>query len=162
MPAKTTEKPKKLTPAMRQFEAFKQRYPDCILFFRMGDFYEMFGEDAVTCSRALGITLTERSPGQPMAGVPHHSVESYLRRMIEQGYRVAMCDQIQDPREAKGVVERAVTRVLTPGTLVDDEHLDGGRAHHRDGVAYLGAGTDPNDRDANATVEQTTGRGGVS
>lgn len=154
----TTPKEKKLTPAMRQFEAFKKRYPDCILFFRMGDFYEMFGEDAVTCSKALGITLTERSPGQPMAGVPHHSVESYLRRMIEQGYRVAMCDQIQDPREAKGVVERAVTRVLTPGTLVDDEHLDGSRANHLACVAFLGVGNDPNDGVAIATVELSTGR----
>ncbi len=162
MPTKTAEQGKKLTPAMRQFEAFKQRYPDCILFFRMGDFYEMFGEDAVTCSKALGITLTERSPGQPMAGVPHHSVESYLRRMIEQGYRVAICDQIQDPREAKGVVERAVTRVLTPGTLVDDEHLDGSRANHLACIAFLGMGHDPDDRVAIATVELSTGRFVVS
>ncbi len=109
---------------MRQYDAFKRQHPDCVLFFRMGDFYEMFDDDAVTAHKALGITLTERTPGVPMAGVPYHSVESYLRRMIEQGYRVAVCEQVQDPKEAKGVVDRAVTRVLTPGTLVDDSLLE--------------------------------------
>jgi DNA mismatch repair protein MutS len=109
---------------MRQFARFKRQHPDCILFFRMGDFYETFNDDAVTAHKALGITLTQRTEGVPMAGVPFHAVESYLRRMIEQGYRVAVCDQIQDPKEAKGIVERAVTRVLTPGTLVDESLLD--------------------------------------
>ncbi|MHC5027212.1 MAG: DNA mismatch repair protein MutS [Planctomycetota bacterium] len=112
------------TPAMRQYLRFKSEHPDCVLFFRMGDFYEMFDDDAVTVHQALGLTLTERSSGIPMAGVPHHSVETYIRRMIEQGFRVAVCDQIQDPKEAKGVVDRAVTRVLTPGTLVDESLLD--------------------------------------
>ena len=108
------------TPAMRQFARFKRQHPDCVLFFRMGDFYEMFDDDAVLAHKALGITLTQRTEGIPMAGVPYHAVEGYLRRMIEQGYRVAVCEQIQDPKEAKGVVDRAVTRVLTPGTLVDE------------------------------------------
>ncbi|MHC4347798.1 MAG: MutS N-terminal domain-containing protein, partial [Planctomycetota bacterium] len=108
------------TPAMRQYARFKAMYPECVLFFRMGDFYEMFHEDAVLAHKALGITLTQRTEGIPMAGVPYHAVENYLRRMIDAGYRVAVCDQVQDPREATGVVERAVTRVLTPGTLVDE------------------------------------------
>jgi DNA mismatch repair protein MutS len=112
------------TPAMRQFTRFKQKHPDCILLFRIGDFYETFDDDAVTLHKALGLTLTRRSEGIPMAGVPYHQVEVYLRRLIQQGYRVAVCEQIQDPKEAKGIVERAVTRVLTPGTLVDDSLLD--------------------------------------
>ena len=117
---------RKRTPAMQQFDRFKASHPDCVLFFRMGDFYEMFDDDAVLCHQVLGITLTERSPGTPMAGVPHHALEPYLRKLVEQGFRVAVCDQIQDPKEAKGVVDRAVTRVLTPGTLVDETLLDDG------------------------------------
>jgi DNA mismatch repair protein MutS len=112
------------TPAMRQFARFKARHPDCILLFRIGDFYETFDEDAVTCHKALGLTLTQRTEGLPMAGVPYHQVEVYLRRLIQQGFRVAVCEQVQDPKEAKGIVERAVTRVLTPGTLVDDALLE--------------------------------------
>jgi len=110
----------KPTPAMAQYARFKQRHPDCVLFFRMGDFYEMFNEDAVTVSRVLGLTLTQRSPGQPMAGVPHHQLEVYLRRALEAGLRVAVCEQVENPKEAKGVVARAVTRVCTPGTLVEE------------------------------------------
>jgi len=109
----------KQTPAMRQYHRFKERHPGCVLFFRMGDFYEMFDDDAVEMSKALGLTLTERSAGQPMAGVPYHQLDTYLRRAVEAGYRVAIADQIQDPAEAKGVVARAVTRVVTPGTQVD-------------------------------------------
>ncbi len=117
------------TPAMRQYARFKAQHPDCVLFFRMGDFYEMFHEDAVLAHEALGITLTQRTKGVPMAGVPYHSVEPYLRRMIDAGYRVAVCDQVQDAAEAVGVVDRAVTRVLTPGTLVDEALLDEGRTN---------------------------------
>ena len=113
---------------MRQYFRFKRKHPDCLLMFRMGDFYEMFDDDAVAASRALGLTLTERTAGVPMAGMPHHQLEPYVRRLIAQGFRVAVADQIQDPREAKGVVERAVTRVFTPGTLVDDELLAEGGA----------------------------------
>ncbi len=115
---------------MRQFARFKTQHPECVLFFRMGDFYEMFEEDAVLAHKTLGITLTQRTEGIPMAGVPHHAVEGYLRRMIEAGHRVAVCDQIQDASEAKGIVDRAVTRVLTPGTLVDEALLDEGRTNH--------------------------------
>jgi DNA mismatch repair protein MutS len=132
--------PRKLTPAMRQFHEFKDRFPGCVLLFRMGDFYEMFYEDAVEVSKAIGLTLTERSPGQPMAGVPHHQLDNYLRKLIDKGFRVAIADQVQDPKEAKGVVERAVTRVLTPGTLVDDDLLESRTASGGGGTlaaAYL-------------------------
>jgi DNA mismatch repair protein MutS len=128
------------TPAMRQYTRFKAQYPDCVLFFRMGDFYEMFNEDAKLAHEVLGITLTERTHGIPMAGVPYHAVETYLRRMIEQGYRVAVCDQVQDPSEAKGIVDRAVTRVLTPGTLVDENLLEDARSNHLAALQILGSG----------------------
>ena len=123
------------TPAMRQHARFKEQHPDCVLFFRMGDFYEMFYDDAVLAHRVLGITLTQRSEGVPMAGVPYHAVESYLRKMIQAGHRVAVCDQVQDPREAIGIVDRAVTRVLTPGTLVDETLLDEGTPNHTAALA---------------------------
>jgi DNA mismatch repair protein MutS len=103
----------KLTPAMKQFHRFKQKHPDCILFFRMGDFYETFYEDAKTCSKVLGLTLTSRSKADnpiPLAGVPYHAVEGYLKKMLQAGYRVAVCEQIEDPKTAKGVVKRDVVR----------------------------------------------------
>jgi DNA mismatch repair protein MutS len=117
----------KLTPAMKQFHQFKQKYPDCILFFRMGDFYETFYEDAKTCSRVLGLTLTSRNKGDnpiPLAGVPYHAVDGYLKKMLEAGYKVAVCEQVEDPRIAKGVVKRDIVRIVTPGTLTDDILLD--------------------------------------
>ena len=123
------------TPAMKQYDRFKREHPGCLLFFRIGDFYELFDEDAVTASRALGITLTERTKGVPMAGVPHHAAEGYLRRLVEEGFRVAVCEQIQDAKDAKGVVDRAVTRVVTPGTLVDEALLDAGAANRVAAVA---------------------------
>ncbi len=109
---------------MRQYHRFKQQHPGCVLFFRMGDFYEMFYDDAVLAHKTLGVTLTQRSKGQPMAGVPYHAVEGYLRRMIQAGHRVAVCDQVEDAAQAKGVVKRDVTRVITPGTLTDESLLD--------------------------------------
>ncbi|MBW8039078.1 MAG: DNA mismatch repair protein MutS [Planctomycetes bacterium] len=117
----------KLTPAMKQFAKFKQKYPDCILFFRMGDFYETFYEDAKTCSRVCGLTLTSRSKGSnpiPLAGVPYHAVDGYLKKMLQAGYRVAVCEQVEDPKTAKGVVKRDVVRIVTPGTITDDTMLD--------------------------------------
>jgi DNA mismatch repair protein MutS len=114
------------TPAMRQFEHFKKQHPDCVLFFRMGDFYEMFHDDAKLAHQVLGVTLTQRTEGVPMAGVPYHAVEGYLRRMIQAGYRVAVCEQVEDPAVAKGVVKRDVTRIITPGTLTDESLLDEG------------------------------------
>ncbi len=112
---------------MKQFSRFKAKYPDCILFFRMGDFYETFYEDAKTCSRVCGLTLTSRSKGSnpiPLAGVPYHAVDGYLKKMIQAGYRVAVCEQVEDPKTAKGVVKRDVVRIVTPGTLTDDILLD--------------------------------------
>ncbi len=112
-----------LSPAMKQFRHFKQQHPDCILFFRMGDFYETFYEDAKTCSRVLGLTLTSRDKGSanpvPLAGVPWHAVDGYLKKMLQAGYRVAVCEQVEDPKTAKGVVKRDVVRIVTPGTLTD-------------------------------------------
>jgi DNA mismatch repair protein MutS len=127
------------TPAMRQWLRFKKAHPECLLFFRMGDFYELFDRDAVVVHQALNLTLTERTKGQQMAGVPFHSAEGYLRRLIQKGYRVAVCDQLQDPKEAKGVVERGVTRVLTPGTLVDENLLDAARANQIAAIAVRDA-----------------------
>ncbi|MFM7051430.1 MAG: DNA mismatch repair protein MutS [Planctomycetota bacterium] len=127
------------TPAMRQYARFKQAHPDCLLFFRMGDFYEMFDRDAVLAHKLLSITLTERSKGLPMAGVPFHAAEGYIRKLVALGHRVAVCEQTQDPKDAKGVVERAVTRVLTPGTLVDETLLDSAAANRVAAVAIDGA-----------------------
>jgi DNA mismatch repair protein MutS len=145
------------TPAMRQYASFKERHPDCVLFFRMGDFYEMFDDDAVTAHKALGLTLTQRSEGIPMAGVPYHQLDTYLRRMIEAGFRVAVCDQVQDPKEAKGVVARAVTRVVTPGTLVEDALLSDDAANTLAAVCFLEAGEAPDARVGVAVAELSTG-----
>ena len=122
-----TPKTEKLTPAMKQFHKFKQMHPDCILFFRMGDFYETFYDDAKTCSKVLGLTLTSRSKGAnpiPLAGVPYHAVDGYVKKMLQAGYRVAVCEQVEDPKTAKGVVKRDVVRIVTPGTLTDDMLLN--------------------------------------
>jgi DNA mismatch repair protein MutS len=142
---------------MRQHARFKSEHPDCVLFFRMGDFYEMFDADAELVHRVLGLTLTQRTTGIPMAGVPYHALDGYLQKMLEQGYRVAVCDQIQDPRDAKGVVDRAVTRVLTPGTLVDEALLEESVPNQ---VAALHL-PPPSDGDAPAVIaaaEISTGR----
>ncbi len=112
------------TPAMQQYRSMKETHPECVLFFRMGDFYEMFDEDARVVSKAIGLTLTQRGNGLDMAGVPHHAAEGYMRRMVEAGFRVAVCEQLEDPAQAKGVVKRGVTRVVTPGTLIDESLLD--------------------------------------
>jgi DNA mismatch repair protein MutS len=132
-----------LSPAMRQYQQFKTQYPGYVLFFRMGDFYEMFWEDAKTAHKALGVTLTSRSRGGlgaedaiPMAGVPFHAVESYLRKMIQAGYKVAICEQMEDPALAKGVIKREVVRLMTPGTLTDDPLLDGRADNHLAAVAF--------------------------
>ncbi|OHB90443.1 MAG: DNA mismatch repair protein MutS [Planctomycetes bacterium RIFCSPHIGHO2_02_FULL_50_42] len=115
------------TPMMRQYHSFKQRCKDSVLFFRMGDFYEMFYEDAKIASRVLGIALTSRAKGEkavPMAGVPHHSASTYIQRLLKAGHKVAICEQVQDPKEAKGIVDRDITRIITPGTLTDENLLD--------------------------------------
>ncbi len=130
----------KQTPAMRQYFAFKARHPDALLFFRMGDFYELFGEDAKTASRVLGLTLTKRQNDLAMAGAPYHQLETYLRRALAAGYRVAVADQVQDPKDAKGVVARAVTRVVTQGTLADDALLPDDATSAIVAVCPLGSG----------------------
>jgi len=130
------------TPAMQQYFGFKRKHPGCVLLFRMGDFYEAFDEDAVTLSKALGLTLTQRTAGLPMAGVPYHQLDTYLRRLIAQGFRVAVAEQVQDPKEAKGLVARAVTRVLTPGTLVDDGLLDDDAPCTLAAACFTGEGDD--------------------
>lgn len=111
------------TPMINQYLQIKKNYPDAILFFRLGDFYEMFFEDALIASRELEITLTGRDAGPagrvPMCGVPYHAADSYIARLVEKGYKVAICDQLEDPAEAKGIVRREVTRVVTPGTVMD-------------------------------------------
>ena len=122
-----------LTPMRRQYIQMKERYPDCILFFRLGDFYEMFDEDARLASKELELTLTTRDrnkPAQdqtPMCGVPYHSVEAYISRLINRGYKVAICEQMEDPAAAKGLVEREVIRIVTPGTVIDASMLEEGR-----------------------------------
>src|SRR5262245_45948083 len=118
-----------VTPAMRQYLDAKQQYRDAIVFFRMGDFYEMFYEDALVAARALDLTLTSRSKDGagtsiPMCGVPHHAVDGYLARLVKQGFRVAVCDQVEDPKKAKGIVKREIVRVVSPGTLMDAQYLD--------------------------------------
>ena len=119
------EKPKNVTPAMAQFYNIKEQYPDSILFFRMGDFYEMFGDDAVTASKILGIALTCRNKSSenqvPLCGIPYHSYMPYLVKLLKAGKKVAICEQLEDPKYAKGVVKRGVTRVVTPGTALEDE-----------------------------------------
>ncbi len=105
---------------MRQHRELKAQQPGCILFMRMGDFYELFFDDAIAMSQALGLTLTERPVGVPMAGVPHHQLATYLKRAVEQGFRVAVAEQLEDPAQAKGIVRRGIGQVVTPGTLVDE------------------------------------------
>lgn len=146
------------TPAMRQYYRFKRQHPECLLLIRIGDFYECFDDDAVTLSRALGLTLTRRTEGVPMAGMPFHQLETYLRRLIDKGYRVAVADQMQDAAEAKGLIERAVTRVLTPGTLVDETLLSADASCALAAVCFLDPGDAPEGRVAAAVVEVSTGR----
>ncbi|HKQ70392.1 MAG TPA: DNA mismatch repair protein MutS, partial [Polyangiaceae bacterium] len=124
---------KPLSPVMRQYHAAKSAYPDAVLFFRMGDFYEMFHDDAVVVSRELDLTLTSRNKGAadevPMAGVPHHAATGYIARLLARGHKVAICEQMADPQKTRGIVPRAVVRVMTPGLITDGEQLDG-RVNH--------------------------------
>jgi len=117
-----------LTPMMRQYLQIKADYPDTILFFRLGDFYEMFLDDAVKASRILDITLTSRNKNSegaevPLCGVPYHSATPYIAKLIESGEKVAICEQVEDPRTAKGIVRREVVKVITPGMVIDAESL---------------------------------------
>src|SRR5207249_3034277 len=115
------------SPMMQQYHDAKAACPDALLLFRMGDFYELFFEDAKTAARTLGLALTSRDKGDdpvPMAGFPHHQLDSYLAKIIAAGHRAAICEQVEDPKQAKGLVKREVTRIVTPGTLTDDALLD--------------------------------------
>lgn len=130
------------TPAMQQYYRFKKRHPGCVLFFRIGDFYEMFDDDAVLVSKAIGLTLTQRTAGVPMCGVPHHQLETYLKKLIDKSFRVAVCEQIEPSETAKGLVARAVTRVLTPGTLVDGTLLEDATPIKLAAILFTGSGDD--------------------
>src|SRR5688572_23393149 len=168
--AETTSTPPKdstpaaaLSPAMRQYQQFKTQYPDYVLFFRMGDFYEMFWEDARLAAKVLGVALTSRSRGGldatdaiPMAGVPFHAVESYLRKMIVAGHKVAICEQMENPQAAKGVIKRDVVRLMTPGTLTDEPLLDGRADNYLACVAFAVTKSDGY-RAGLAWVELSTG-----
>src|SRR6201999_2488686 len=116
------------TPLMQQHRAIKARFPDAILLFRVGDFYETFGEDAIIAARVLGITLTKRNSNaatsSDLAGFPHHALDTYLHKLIKAGYRVAICDQLEDPKLAKGIVKRGVTELVTPGVATSDKLLE--------------------------------------
>src|SRR5678815_2702844 len=116
------------TPLMLQHRAAKRAHPDAIVFFRLGDFYEMFEDDAVLCARLLDLTLTSRNKGKPdevpMAGVPHHAAHGYIGKLLSLGYKVALCEQLADPATVKGIVPREVVRVITPGTVTNGEHLE--------------------------------------
>src|SRR6516165_7552903 len=119
-----------MTPMMQQYREAKTRHPGMLLLFRMGDFYELFDDDAELVARVLGLTLTSRDKTIPMAGFPHHALEPHLHKLLRAGHRVAICDQVEDPALAKGLVKREVTRVVTPGTLTEDNLLDPRRANH--------------------------------
>ena len=133
---------KNLTPMMKQYLDIKEKYQDCILFFRLGDFYEMFFEDAIETSKLLDITLTGRACGNnekaPMCGVPYHSARTYIQRLINYGKKVAICEQIQDPKDVKGIVDRAITKIITPGTVLEDEMIQGSSNNYIMSLITLG------------------------
>ena len=122
------EELKKYSPMMQHYLQTKEKYSDCILFYRLGDFYEMFFEDAINVSRELELTLTGKDCGQeeraPMCGIPYHAAEGYIAKLIEKGYKVAICEQLEDPKVAKGIVKRDVIKVVTPGTVVEGTLLE--------------------------------------
>src|SRR5436190_4903908 len=143
------------TPMMSQYRALKARDPDALLLFRMGDFYEMFGEDAERASALLGLSLTTRDKGPNavmMAGFPHPALETYLAKLVQAGQRAAVCEQVEDPKVAKGLVKREVVRVVTPGTLTDEELLDPKSAN------YLAAVVETGGKIGLAWAELSTGR----
>ena len=138
-------KPNELTPMQKQYNAIKAQHQDAILFFRLGDFYEMFHDDARTAARELDLTLTTRDRGKPaeeqtpMCGVPYHSVDAYIARLVAKGYRVAICEQVEDPSQAKGIVERDITRIVTPGTVTESCMLDENKNNYM-GCLYADGG----------------------
>lgn len=145
----------KLSPMMKLYVETKRQVADCILFYRLGDFYEMFFDDAVMVSQELGLTLTGKECGlperAPMCGVPHHAVESYLNKLVQNGHKVAICEQVEDPKKAVGLVKREVVRIVTPGTNLDTDDLDASRNNYLMCVFCLG------EKSGIATVDITTG-----
>ena len=144
-----------LSPMLTQYVETKKQYPDCILFYRLGDFYEMFFEDALTASKELEITLTGKECGleerAPMCGVPYHAVDSYLYKLVQKGYKVAIAEQMEDPKLAKGLVKREVIRVVTPGTITSSQALDETKNNYLMGIVYIG------DTYGISTCDMTTG-----
>src|SRR6476619_975865 len=136
---RTPQQPAATTALMRQYLDVKSRYPDAIVFFRLGDFYEMFIDDAVYAARVLDLTLTTRDKGKedpvPMCGIPHHAVRPYLVKLTDLGHRIAICEQLEDPRAVRGIVKRDVVRVVTPGVILDEESLDPRRPSYVAAVA---------------------------
>ncbi|MEG0216507.1 MAG: DNA mismatch repair protein MutS, partial [Hungatella sp.] len=126
---------------MAHYVETKKQYSDCILFYRLGDFYEMFFEDAITASKELEITLTGKECGleerAPMCGVPYHAIENYLNKLVQKGYKVAIAEQVEDPKLAKGLVKREVIRVVTPGTITSAQALDETKNNYLMGIVYL-------------------------
>ena len=144
-----------LTPMMKQYMQTKEEYKDCILFYRLGDFYDMFFDDALTASKELEITLTGKNCGleerAPMCGIPYHAVDSYLNRLVSKGYKVAICEQVEDPKTAKGIVKREVIRVVTPGTNLDTQGLDETKNNYIMCIVYMA------DRYGLSVADVTTG-----
>ncbi|MFO0574965.1 MAG: DNA mismatch repair protein MutS [Polyangia bacterium] len=149
------------TPVMRQYLEVKERYPDCIVFFRLGDFYEMFFDDAVVVSQLLDLTLTARDKNKevpvPMCGVPHHAAKHYVAKLIALGKKVAICDQVEDARKAKKIVRRAVTQVITPGVILEEEQLEPKAGHYLLALAPLPARDGSGDRVGLAYLDASTG-----
>src|SRR5690606_2562592 len=148
------------TPLMRQYWKIKDRHPGALLLFRMGDFYETFEQDAVIVADVLGITLTRRSNGQaadvPLAGFPHHALDQYLPKLVQAGYRVAVCEQLEDPKLARKIVKRGVVEVVTPGVAFRDQLLAPKHAHYLAAAAF-GADRQTKDRVGFAFLDASTG-----
>ena len=144
-----------MTPMMQQYMETKSQYPDCILFYRLGDFYEMFFDDALTASKELEITLTGKNCGMeeraPMCGVPYHAVDGYLTKLVSKGYKVAICEQVEDPKQAKGIVKREVGRIVTPGTILDAAAIDESKNNYIMCIVYIA------DRYGLSVADVTTG-----
>ncbi|MBS1663323.1 MAG: DNA mismatch repair protein MutS [Bacteroidetes bacterium] len=154
------------TPLMQQHRAIKQKYPDAILLFRVGDFYETFGEDAIVSSKVLGITLTKRNNGaaasSELAGFPHHALDTYLHKLVKAGHRVAVCDQLEDPKSVKGIVKRGVTEMVTPGVATNDKLLEGSSNNFLAGIHFPDGWPDHTDSSAANGKSQTPGLIGLS
>src|SRR5699024_3801890 len=131
----------KVTPMMKQYLQIKAQYQDAFLCFRLGDFYEMFYDDAIKGARELEITLTVRDSGQdetiPMCGIPYHSADSYIKNLMDKGYKVAICEQVEDPKKAKGVVKREVVQLITPGTVLESNMLNEKENNYLASLSYF-------------------------